>query len=606
MSSQLTFIQRKRGVSSLNPPNLGKDTPGYAEVIHRQLSINGFYGTSAGDTWTHGSTVELVFGRNLIVEDSNSTNNGIEPLKWRVSVAATSHHKEVNYSPVLGLASTSFSFGDYSNPEKMAADTTKELSGYRTLPTPGAPGAPGQFYNSSQQKIENNNLCKALGEPKNQQVNVSLLWNRVWWVHHTIRLIEYFGARWNARPVLPIAVDNQLMGLNTYHRTLPYVQSGVLHHIEIREADIDLIPYIYILMGSSHNTFNLDFEATDGNQKIAHHFMHRLPLVEYQIYIVDMQNALPAGIANNHAYPGLPAQDAIANQPVGVFNEALLRRAMLAICSSGCIAGDMEAAWISNSVGLFAENFRGVASTELIGSDAHHPGSDGLIRGGATPVPNGNGVCTMFTFLTNGSEKTNATRDLMVKLLQCSSELPLIRHVIEPFILAFQHASRQVGMMGPAFFKNARIAGMYSPGVNLSNDADSIKRHVFEGLASAHPMNPSPVMYMTSLILERFFKCKMPDIMMFYGIGDSTANGHSHYDNTEQWGAKRGQVPVSVHPAQLPNALWKGDSAGLPGIPYKLDLQAHETSFRMLESGRLYGVQGRGESRVGSDNVIDF
>jgi hypothetical protein len=95
-------------------------------------------------------------------------------------------------------------------------------------------------------------------------------------------------------------------------------------------------------------------------------------------------------------------------------------------------------------------------------------------------------------------------------------------------------------------------------------------------------------------------------MMLFYGVGDSSVDGSNQYDNTAEWGAKRGQVPVSVHPAQLPNVLYVGESAGLPGIPFNLDLQAHEASFTLLESGQTYGVRGKGESKVGDDNVIEF
>jgi hypothetical protein len=487
----------------------------------------------------------------------------------------------------------------------MAVETTKYLSGWRT---PAAPGIPAVYYNSSQQKLANTGLCNALGDPKNQKVCVTPYWHQIWWSHHLLRLAGEFGAVWNARPGLPGQIETQLGGLNMYESNMPEVQSGGKFQIEISSNDQDLIPCISFLMGANHNTVMLDMGENGGNARIAHHLEHRMGVKPYDIYVRDLQQQLPPAYADGAAldFPGLPAGTVVINDNFPGFDEAIIRRSMLALCDSGPVADECESAWISNSVGVFAECYRGVAQNENAGRDGNRPGIDGFVRGGDVEVPAGSFICNMFTPITKDGIMANMCRDRVVKLVQLSSNLANIRYSIEPLLLAFQHAARQIGLNAMMMFQSTTTAAMVAPSTVLPDNADEIKARVFEGTATAGDNEPSALMYMTSLITGRFYNCKLPNAIMFYGVGDNHHDNGTPFENNDDHGATRGMCLVSVHPAQLKTAMFSGNCSGMVGIPADLGDQASELTFTMARSGSVFAVKGAPGSYENADNEAEF
>jgi hypothetical protein len=402
-------------------------------------------------------------------------------------------------------------------------------------------------------------------------------------------------------------VDSALGGLNLYQANLPRVQNGATFQVEISVDDMDLVPYIIFLMGASHNTFNINMgAAVAGNEKNPHHHEHRNRAVPYDIYIRDSQQPVPAVIWNNCALPGLAQGAAVNNDAVGAFDQAKLRRAMMAICDSAPVGDDAEAAWISNSVGLYSEYYRGVGDANVCGADDMNYGYDGMLRGGTVLIPSGNCVCNLFTVLTKDCTATLGCRNQVGKLLDLSVDIESIRKSTEPFILAFQHAARQVGVTVPVMFPSMPVGGVIRPGVALPANVDAENATAYDNLTTSGLDSPSPMLFMLHLVMARFYNVRLPSTFMFYGFGDNRANAMPPFLSNGDNGANRGECFTSVHPAQLATGVFHQSCVGMVGIPVNIEEQVAEMQFGSVGGGATYVVRGEDGSMERADHVVEL
>jgi len=557
--------------------------------------------SAGGHYWNVSTTRELTLSRYMQVHQSNSTVESGHRMKWRTSVGASAHRSEVDYVASVGTHGTEFTFGVFGSNESMATHTAKYLGGWRTPPLAGAPAT---FYNTGQNKTANINFINQIDGAGTHMVNTTLAWKQIWWAFLEIRSVEAsIGATWNNRPTAPTAVVNNLGLLNHYANISAELQNAECHNIEISVADIDLIPCIVFIMGAAADTFNVNQgPSVNGNRVVPHHHAHALPVKGY--YIVVRDSAAPLSLLynlNGTPQPGLAINTMAAGQVVGAFNNDILHRTLLALAVSFPVADDAEAAWISTSVGMFAENFRGVRGGLWSGDTARGVGYDAMLRGGATLIPVGSEVCSMLTMFTQSSVGTKECERTVAHLLAMSAGVDNVRTAIEPFIMVFQRASRQIGLTVPMYFPHAEPRNSLRPNAGIPGGALATNAVMYNRTVMAEVQAPGELMEMASAMCEVVLGCTIPRTLMFYGIGDQRSNATGPFANNGDNGANRGECYASVHPAQIVTGLFSEKAAGLAGIPHNLEKVAEELTLKRVGGNGVWLVDGTS----GSEETLD-
>jgi hypothetical protein len=605
MSGSVVLLAKRGPQPRELDPNAYLEKPTLARTMHARHAAGGLTGNFTHGFFGRGPSWDMALTKTMSHQVSNSSATSAQAKKWRMSVASSAFRVERQISRNHSVVAHPFIFGGYPDRTALADHTVRHLGGERT---PAAGGQAAVYYNSAQQKNENVNFVNGLGDIKSLHVNTSAIWDQVWWAYYVLRLAgssDAIAVTWNARPDPPLSVEVALRGLNHYVDMLPVLSSGSRINIEIGQSDLDIYPYLVLLLGMRQDTLHINYGVNAGNNRTPHLLEVDYDIIDYHIYVRDLQQPLPAAFnAAAPPLPGLNAGQAANNQAFGVIDEALLSRAMHAICESAPIQADLEASFWANLPYVFAEMFRGVADIHDTGDGAQGAGWDAFVREGGVYAPGGSHICNLLTVLTRDSVQTKNAKSLMSKLLDMTPNVRSMRIVIEPLVVAFQRGARQCGATIPTFFSHqnpAAIVDQANYAMNAVVEVGHARSALFETDAEA----PSVLWTVTEAMVWELYGSSLPATLLYYQVGSMNDTAAAcPFDIAAIEPCYRGECLNSVHPAQLASGLLVGSARGLAGIPDHLGEMAAEMEFSNTGADQIQVVKGDSSSRETKEGIV--
>jgi len=479
----------------------------------------------------------------------------------------------------------------------------------------GVSGGTGAPYSVVQSRTENLRLVRDLQLLKNDNVNVTHVWHKIWGNVLRVALAELdINERgrmtvWAAGPNDPaptvvggVGIVSQNRAMNNYRHYQAKVRDGSHVLIEVSMADRNLIAYLNFFLGGVAGMLNFMWPES-GGVRITPHLDSRSPAAfsySYQGTDVPENVNLPVsglGIA------GLPdAGIPVAGQAFAGWDHSLSRQALLLLGAQLAVPDDCEAGLLIALVDCFGENFNGVDDSHEVGSSLAKMGYSCLLTRGETRIAGGSTACTILSPMRTSNVDVALTLDRINAGLVVTESVAKARVAIEPLIYVTQLALRQAGVVPAVLFPRQDFAQMHRAGVPVPPDDLATRMSLHQAMCvGGDDHDPSPVMAMTALMMHKVLNCRIPVPYLMGNVGTTDLGVQSPL-----WGELNlGEITTSVHPATFGNGVLAPAAQALVGVPHGLGDQYVAFHLRPARNG--YYVQGHPNTRlVASAGVTRF